>query len=94
MSVALTARNLNGTKGLGLRGYSDALVIPIHPELHYAGPDAIDGHMGRSAWEAKYGTQESHLDAVGEQIGIDLWRLHAEFTGQLEKYRPKSGGAS
>ncbi len=90
MAEALTARGLDGTKGAGLRGYSDALVIPIHPELHYLGPSAVDGHIGRSTWELKWGTQESHLDDVSEQLGIDLWRLHAEWTNQLDGYRPKT----
>ncbi len=88
MSVALTARGLDGTKGLGQRGYSDALIIPIHPELHYFGPEAIDGHIGRSRWELKYGHQCDHLDAVGEQVGCDLWELHALWTGQSELYIP------
>jgi len=90
MAKALAARGLDGTKGIGLRGYSDALVIPIHPELHYVGPAAVDGSVGRSTWELKWGTQESHLDAVSEQLGFDLWRLHAEWTNQIDSYRPKT----
>lgn len=90
MQEELTSRGLRSVKGLGMRGYSDFLVIPLHPTLHYLGPNAIDGHIGRRTWEGLYGSQADHLDAVGAQLGLDLWRLHAEATGQSESYLPKT----
>lgn len=87
MGAALTERGLPSVKGLGQRGYSDFLVIPIHPNLHFAGPEAIDGHIGRKTWEGKYGTQADHLDEVGRQLGLDLWLLHAESKGLAHLYQ-------
>jgi hypothetical protein len=90
MQEALVARGLRSVKGIGMRGYSDFLVIPLHPNLHYLGPNAIDGHIGRRTWEGLYGTQSQHIDAVGLKLGLDLWLLHAQATDQLESYLQKT----
>jgi hypothetical protein len=63
------------------------LQIPLAPELHYIGPDAIDGGIGVESWERKYGTQVEHLGWVAEQLGYDIFAL-ARAWG--EKYRAKT----
>lgn len=42
----------------------DNLVIPLHWDFHL-GPEGIDGkRMSKRQWEAKYGSEESHLQTV------------------------------
>jgi len=53
---------------------SDWLVIPIILDLH-VGPQGIDGSKGVRSWEAEHGTQMSHLLALQEKVGIDLFTL-------------------
>lgn len=63
-------------KSLNQRGSgSEALVIPLAPELHFAGADAIDGQMGRTTWETRFGKQSDFVDEVSAQVGYDLWKL-------------------
>ena len=90
MGAALTARGLDPVKGIGRRGYSDALVIPLHPELHCVGPRAIDGGIGREEWERRYGEQEKFIDRVGEQLGVDLWRLASLWASKPRKPKTRS----
>lgn len=64
------------SKSLSQRGSaSEALIIPLVAELHSAGVDGIDGQMGRTSWESKYGPQAEHIDTVGEELGYSLWDL-------------------
>lgn len=63
-------------KGIGQRGNGPALLLPLRYDLHYFGPEAIDGGIGRATWEAKYGAQSDMLDRVGEILGYSLWDLH------------------
>lgn len=68
----------------GFRRTSDWLVIPLAPRYHSdGGPTAIDGSMGVPAWEARFGTQVRHLDAVSREIGYNVW-LKAGIDRQLE----------
>lgn len=60
--------------GMGQR-QNPFLQIPLVPELHYAGPEAIDGGIGVQSWEARWGTQVEHLEWVAEQLGYDILAL-------------------
>lgn len=60
--------------GVGQR-QNPFLQIPLAPELHYFGPEAIDGGIGVRSWEAKYGTQVEHLEWVAGQLGYDILAL-------------------
>lgn len=53
-------------KGLSQRS-SHQKTIPLCPE-HHRGNHGIH-HMGRKAWEAVYGTQDSLLEQVNQEIG-------------------------
>lgn len=77
ISERLASMGLDPTKGLGLRGHSDWLVIPLILSLHSLGPHAIDGGMGVKTWEATYGRQADMVDRVGQLLGYSLWDLHA-----------------
>lgn len=72
----LAGMGLRPAKGMGQRGSGPALLIPLHPELHYVGANPIDGHVGVRTWEARFGRQADHLDSVGRLLGYDLWALH------------------
>lgn len=72
--------------GLGQRGMSDWLVIPLVIELHSIGPYAIDGQIGVAEWERKFYLQSDLVDQVGEKIGYSLWQRHIDWvrsTGRL-----------
>lgn len=71
----LSARGYDPTKGMGRRGYGDALVIPLDAEFH-TGRHGIDGHVGRGAWEERWGEQSRFIGVVSEAVGYDLWELH------------------
>lgn len=64
------------SRGIGQRGNGPALLLPLRADLHFFGPEAIDGGIGRATWEAKYGPQDVMIDRVGELLGYDLWELH------------------
>lgn len=76
MRETLVSLGMDGTKGGGRRGYGPVLILPLQIEYHSLGPRAIDGSFGRTRWEALFGTQESHLYAVGRELGYDLWEMH------------------
>lgn len=78
VSERLSSMGLDPTKGLGMRGHSDWLVIPLVLHLHSLGPHAIDGGMGVKTWEATYGRQSDMVDRVGQLLGIDPWAKHAD----------------
>lgn len=75
-----------------MRGYSDALVIPLRPDLHYQGRSSmrIDGGHGVEAWEKKYGSQADLVDQVSQSLGYNLWELHRQWLGN-PKCRLPSG---
>lgn len=79
MSERLAELGVHSLSGLGLRGHSDWLVVPIALRLHSLGPEAIDGQMGVRAWEAKYRTQAELLDEVSEQVGYSVWDKHVDW---------------
>lgn len=58
---------------------NQALVIPLHIELHSMGPEAIDGGKGVHSWEAQYGRQVDLIDKVSHLVGYDLWELAEHF---------------
>lgn len=87
MRENLVARGMDGTKGAGMRGYGDVLVIPLQIEFHSIGQNAVDGGMGRLTWEALYGEQARHIDAVGLELGYDLWEMHRVLVSQKSKVR-------
>lgn len=58
------------------RGCGEALVIPLKADFH-VGDEGIDYGTGVLTWEKWYGTQIEHLKDVGEQLGYDLFQLHA-----------------
>ncbi len=78
---------LDPTKSLNQKT-SEALVLPLSGDLHYFGEEAIDGHIGRSTWEEKWGEQAGYLDEVGEQLGYSLWELHLLWLPWRAKFRP------
>lgn len=77
ISERLSELGLDPTKGLGMRGHSEWLVIPLTLTLHSLGPTAIDGSMGVRTWESVYGKQADMVDRVGKLLGYDLWAKHA-----------------
>jgi hypothetical protein len=85
MRERLVALGMDGTKAAGKRGYSDVLVIPLQIEYHSIGPNAIDGAMGRQEWEALYGAQADHIDAVSRELGYDLWEMHRALVSLTSK---------
>jgi hypothetical protein len=60
-------------KGLGQKT-SDWLCIPLAHRYH-VGVHGIDGALGVTAWEARFGTQVEHLDAVCRRLGYNVWKL-------------------
>lgn len=64
------------SRGIGQRGNGAALVLPLCAELHYFGPNAVDGGIGRATWESKFGSQAEMIDRVGAILGYDFWELH------------------
>lgn len=64
------------SKGIGQRGNGPALLLPLRADLHFFGPEAIDGGIGRKTWEYKYGEQAVMIDRVGDLLGYNLWDLH------------------
>lgn len=83
-SVAARLREM-GLEGHPSRKDREALIIPLAPEYHYIGPEAIDGQIGRTSWEEKYGEQAKHLDDVSELLGYNVWELHRLWTAGLKK---------
>lgn len=79
ISERLSSMGLDPTKGFGMRGHSEWLVIPLTLTLHSLGPTAIDGGMGVRSWESVYGFQADMVDRVGKLLGYDLWAKHASF---------------
>jgi len=64
----VNAHHLIGGKYRGLsQKASDFETIPLcHEGHHQFGKNAIHDSMGQHPWEAKYGTQEFHLDITRE----------------------------
>lgn len=92
MAERLRGYGLDSTKGLARRGYGDALIIPLAPELHYLDSgQAIDGSVGVRTWEARWGSQANYVDEVSDLLGYDLWELHAIWSEQREKFRKPTG---
>jgi hypothetical protein len=60
--------------GMGQRGISDYLVIPLAQELHIMSGIAIDGSIGVRSWERKFGNQVDLMDRVCRATGINAWR--------------------
>lgn len=60
-------------KGLSQRA-SHQTTIPLCPE-HHRGNHGIH-HMGRKPWEDLYGTQDSLLEQVNEELGNGLNQSH------------------
>lgn len=60
-----------GLKGVGMKT-SDWLVLPLAWDLHL-GAEGIDSGMGVLTWEAKYGTQVSHLDNLCHLLDYNVW---------------------
>lgn len=61
---------------MGVRGgrkHSDWLAIPLIDRLHQ-GADGVHT-IGVVAWEACYGKQVDMIEALGHQLGLDLWAL-------------------
>lgn len=83
----LAEMGLDGQKSLNQK-VSEALVLPLAAELHYFGPDAIDGQIGRTSWEDKYGAQADHLDDVGRLLRYSLWELHRLWMPESRIIRP------
>lgn len=81
ISERLAELGLDPTKGLGMRGHSEWLVIPLTLTLHSLGPTAIDGSMGVKSWETVYGRQADMVDRVGHLLGYSLWKKHADSLG-------------
>lgn len=88
VGARLVTLGLNGVKGVGMRGYGDALIIPLSPELHYIGSKSLDGGMGAEAWEREHGTQADLVDQVSESVGYNLWDLHLAWYGNQKSRRP------
>lgn len=91
MRERLVSLGMDATKGMGMRGYSDALIIPLRLDYHSMGINAIDGQMGVATWEKSFGNQADLVDYVGVLVGYSLWELHAQLTNQKFK-RPSSTG--
>lgn len=65
------------SRGIGQRGNGPALLLPLRDDLHFIGPNAIDGGIGRATWEAKYGSQADMIDRVSLLLGYNMWDFHA-----------------
>jgi hypothetical protein len=78
VGARLLMLGMDPCKGLGMRGYSDALVIPLAIEYHSIGPLAIDGQLGTTAWEKRFGSQADHVDEVSRLLGYSLWEMHRQ----------------
>lgn len=72
----LSEMGLSPVKGMGMRGYSDWLVIPLAAELHCMGPLAIDGGIGVREWENRFGKQSDLIDLVGDALNYSLWEKY------------------
>lgn len=51
----------------------DWLILPLDYRLHRQEYGGLDANV--RAWEAKYGTQVSHLIALGKKLNLDLFAL-------------------
>lgn len=58
-------------KGMGQKT-SDWLCIPLAARYH-TGCDGIDAGVGVATWEARFGTQVEHLDAICRRLGYNVW---------------------
>jgi hypothetical protein len=87
VGARLLMLGMDPVKGLGRRGYSDALVIPLAIEYHSIGPLAIDGQLGTTEWERRFGSQADHVDEVSRLLGYSLWEMHRELAKRNSKSR-------
>lgn len=55
--------------GMGLRGVSHYLVLPLAPHLALD----LDGGNGVRAWEEIHGTQVELLDRLSIRLGYSVW---------------------
>ena len=55
------------------RKVSDWLVLPLYPKFH-TGEFGIHT-LGVREWEARFGRQADLLEALGEQMGVDLFEM-------------------
>lgn len=74
VGARLVELGLDGGNGTSLRGFSDALVIPLSPEYH-RGKHGVD-RIGVDTWEGLYGPQAVFVDEVSDRLGYSLWDLH------------------
>ena len=63
-------KDLGLHSGVGQRGISDWLVIPLKAELHMW--DGIEG--GVKTWESRYGTQVAFIDFLSRRFTLNAWR--------------------
>jgi len=63
-------RNI-GYGGMGLRGLSDWLVIPLCPK-HHTGSEGIHV-LGIETWEKRFGTQLEMLHMINMVLDYDLF---------------------
>jgi predicted metal-dependent phosphotriesterase family hydrolase len=52
---------------------SNWLQIPLVPYFH-VGPQGVD-RIGVETWEARYGRQIDHLEAVCRELGVNVFKL-------------------
>jgi hypothetical protein len=82
------------SRGIGQRGNGPALLLPLRADLHFFGPDAIDGGIGRATWEAKYGPQDEMIDRVSLLIGYNMWEFHEfllKLKNPIQRHVPRRG---
>lgn len=85
MRERLVALGMDGTKAAGKRGYGPVLLLPLQIEYHSMGPLGIDGALGRQRWEARFGTQADHLDALSRELGYDVWEMHRALVNRTSR---------
>ena len=94
VSDRLAEMGLHQLSGIGLRGMSDWLVLPLVAELHCIGPLAIDGPMGVNKWERRFAKQADLVDQVGEQIGYSLWQRHTDWVRSTSRLTILAAGTT
>lgn len=83
------------TERIGVRGFKKRscwLVLPITPDEHQNGPNAL--HKGVETWERLHGATEAELlDRLIGITGLDVWQLakeEAESSRSNRRYKKPS----